>query len=129
MWLVTLYGFLVGTSVLALISVLVLGRRIRRGLRLALLLFLPTWLAVNVVFAYAVHRTAYAIESRDPFCISCHLHEQEFARFHDKESAVALDLAGFHARHGENFACITCHVGEGVGGRARVLYFAAMDVA
>jgi|ERR1051325_9495641 hypothetical protein len=129
MWLVTLYGFLVGTSVLALASVLVLGRSIRRGLRLALLLTLPTWLAVNVVFAYAVHRTAYAIESRDPFCVSCHLHESEFERFHDRQSAVAPDLAGYHSRHGENFTCITCHVGEGIDGRARVLFFAAMDVA
>ncbi len=129
MWLVTLYGFLVGTGVLALLSVVVLGRGLRPGLRLALLLFLPTWLAVNLAFAYAVHRTAYAIESRDPFCISCHLHEGEFARFHDRQSGVAPDLAGYHDRHGENFTCIACHVGEGVGGRARVLFFAAMDVA
>src|SRR5690242_2377080 len=101
MWLVTLYAFLLGTSILALVSAVLLGRRIRRGLRPVLLLFLPAWLAVNVAFAYAVHRTAYAIESHDRFCISCHLHESEFARFHDREPAVAPDLAGYHARHGE----------------------------
>jgi len=129
MWLVTLYGFLVATSVLALVSVAVFGHRIRRGLRLALVLFVPAWLAVNVAFAYAVHRTAYAIESHDAFCISCHLHESEFARFHDRELPVAPDLAGFHARHARDFTCITCHVGEGVNGRTRVLFFAAMDVA
>jgi hypothetical protein len=32
--------------------------------------------------------------------------------------AAALAAEGSHARHGENFTCITCHVGEGVGGRA-----------
>jgi hypothetical protein len=129
MWLVALYGFLLGTSAVALVSVAVLGRGVRRGLRLGILLFLPTWLAVNVAFAYAVHRTAFAIESRDPFCISCHLHEHEFERFHDRQSSVPPDLTGYHARHADGFTCITCHVGEGVSGRARVLFFAAMDVA
>ena len=128
MWLATLYGFLLGTGVLAVASLVVLGRGIGRGLRLALLVFLPTWLAVNVALTYTVHRTAYAIESHDPFCISCHLHTGEFVRFRDREVPVAPDLAGFHARHAEDFTCITCHVGEGVNGRARVLFFAAMDV-
>ena len=98
MWLVALYGFLLGTSVLALVSVAVLGHSIRRGLRLALLLFLPTWLAVNVAFAYAVHRTAYAIESRDPFCVSCHLHESESDRFHDSGTFYTCHP---RQRHGE----------------------------
>ena len=128
MWLVALYSFLVATAVLALGSLLALGRGLRRGLRAALLLSLPTWVAVNVVFAYAVHRTAYTIESHDPFCVSCHLHERELARFRDEASPVALDLAGYHWRKGKPFTCITCHVGEGVGGRARVLFFAGMDV-
>ena len=129
MWLVTLYAFLAATAVCALVSLVALGRGIRRGLRTGLLVFIPTWLVVNVVFAYAVHRTAYSIESRDPFCVSCHLHQGELTRFHDTQSPVALDLAGYHARHGQAFTCITCHVGEGVGGRARVLFFAGMDVA
>jgi hypothetical protein len=127
-WLVLLYSFLAATGLLALVSLAVLGRGFRRGVRPALLLFLPTWVVVNGVFAYAVHRTAYSIESRDPFCVSCHLHEKELARFHDRESSVALDLAGYHWRHGRQFTCITCHVGEGVGGRSRVLFFAGMDV-
>ena len=129
MWFVTLYGLLLGTGVLALASLVALGGGIRRGVRLSLIVFLPTWLAVNVAFAYAVHRTAYAIESRDPFCVSCHLHEGEFDRFHDRALPVAPDLAGYHGRHDEGFTCITCHVGEGLNGRARVLFFAAMDVA
>jgi hypothetical protein len=128
MWLVVLYSFLVATSVLAALSLAALGRGFRRGLRAALLLFLPTWLTLNLAFAYAVHRTAYTIESRDPFCVSCHLHEKELARFHDHDSPVALDLAGYHRRRGKEFTCITCHVGEGVDGRARVLFFAGMDV-
>src|SRR5438477_10500014 len=128
MWLVVLYVFLAATGLLALVSLAALGRSFRRGLRAALLLFLPTWMAVNGVFAYAVHRTAYTIESHDPFCVSCHLHETELARFRNQESSVALDLAGYHGRHGRQFTCITCHVGEGVGGRARVLFFAGMDV-
>src|SRR5882724_12945599 len=128
MWLVVLYSFLIACALLAFVSFAVFGQGFRRGLRPALLLFLPTWLAVNLGFAYAVHRTAYAIESRDPFCISCHLHEKEFARFRDQESSVALDLAGYHWRHGKQFTCITCHVGEGVAGRAWVLFFAGMDV-
>jgi len=127
-WLVLLYSFLAATGLLALVSLALLGRGFRRGLRPAALLFLPTWLLVNAVFAYAVHRTAYVIESRDPFCISCHLHEKEFAGFRDEQSSVAVDLAGFHWRRGKPFTCITCHVGEGVGGRARVLFFAGMDV-
>src|SRR5262245_6144377 len=129
MSLAALYGLLVGTGVLALLSAIVLARGMRRGLRIALVAFLPAWLAINVVLAYAVHRTAYALESRDPFCISCHLHESEFERFHNGESEFAPDLAGYHARHAEGFTCIACHVGEGVTGRARVLFFAAMDVA
>jgi hypothetical protein len=128
MWLVILYSFLVACGLGAVVSLAVLGRGLRRGLEPALLLFLPTWLAVNLGFAYAVHRTAYTIESRDPFCISCHLHEKELDRFHDRASSVALDLAGYHWRHGKEFTCITCHVGEGVDGRARVLFFAGMDV-
>ncbi len=128
MWIALLYSFLTATALLALVSLALLGGGVRRGLRPGLLLFLPTWLAVNVAFAYAVHRTAYSIESRDPFCISCHLHEAEFGRFRDQASSVALDLAGYHWRHGEQPTCITCHVGEGVGGRTRVLFFAGMDV-
>ena len=127
-WLVVLYAFLAATGALAFASAAVLGRRLRRGVGPALLLFVPVWLAVNAAFAWAVHRTAYGIESRDPFCVSCHLHEEEFARFRDDGSSVALDLAGYHRRHGREFTCITCHVGEGVGGRARVLLFAGMDV-
>lgn len=128
MWLVALYSFLVITALLALASVGLLGIRVRRGLRITLLLFLPVWLVLNVVFAYAVHRTAYTLESHDPFCISCHLHESEFTRFRDQDASVARDLAGYHWRHGKEFTCITCHVGEGVDGRARVLFFAGMDV-
>ena len=128
MWLVTLYAFLAATALVALGSLAFLGRGLRRGLRPALLLLVPTWLVLNAVFAYAIHRTAYTIESHDPFCISCHLHEAEFTRFRDQASSVALDLAGYHWRKGEQFTCITCHVGEGVGGRAHVLFFAGMDV-
>ena len=128
MWLVGLYAFLLGTAVLALLSVVMLGRGIRRGFRTALVFFVPSWLVANVVIAYAVHRTAYTIESHDPFCVSCHLHEKELGRFHDNQLPVAEDLAGYHARHAKAFTCITCHVGEGVGGRARVLFFAGMDV-
>jgi nitrate/TMAO reductase-like tetraheme cytochrome c subunit len=128
MWLVALYSVLVATAVFAVVSLLILGGGFRHGLRAALLLFVPTWLAANIVFAYAIHRTAYSIESRDPFCISCHLHENEFTRFHDEQSSVAPDLANYHARHGKEFTCITCHVGEGVAGRARVLFYAGLDV-
>jgi len=127
-WLVVLYSFLAATALLALASLALLGHGFRRGLRPALLFFVPTWLAVNAVFAYAVHRTAYVIESRDPFCVSCHLHENEFTRFRDRASPLAADLAGFHSRRGKDFTCITCHGGEGVGGRARVLFLAGMDV-
>src|SRR2546428_8566659 len=73
--------------------------------------------------------TAYGIESRDPFGVSCQLHQGELTRFHDAQAPVALDLAGYHARDGQAFTCIACHVGEGVGGRLRVLFFAGMDVA
>jgi len=128
MWLVALYSFLTATALLAVGSLGVLGWGVRRGLRPPLVLFLLTWFALNVVFAYAVHRTAYTIESHDPFCVSCHLHEPEFTRFRDDASPVALDLAGYHWRKGRPFTCITCHVGEGIGGRARVLFFAGVDV-
>ena len=126
--MILLYAFLAVTAALALGSLGVLGARFRRGLGPAVVVFVAGWLAANAVLAYAIHRTAYALESHDPFCVSCHLHEAEFARFRDEASPVALDLAGYHRRHGERFTCIACHVGEGVGGRARVLFFAGMDV-
>ena len=127
MWLVTLYAFLAATAVCVLMSLMALGRGIRGGFRTGLLVFIPAWLVLNVVFAYAVHRTAYSIESRDPFCVSCHLHQGELTRFHDTQSPVALDLAGYHARHGQAFTCIACHVGEGVGGPLHSTYVLLVD--
>jgi hypothetical protein len=127
MWLVALYAFLAATLLLALGSLGVLGARARRPVAASLALFIPLWLVLNGAFAYGVHRTAYTLESHDAFCVSCHLHEEEFQRFHDQASSFALDLAGHHQRHGHEFTCITCHVGEGVAGRARVLFFAGMD--
>jgi nitrate/TMAO reductase-like tetraheme cytochrome c subunit len=127
MWLLALYGFLALTTVTALASLWVLASGLRR-LRIAILVLVPMWVTANLGIAYGVHRTAYALESHDPFCVSCHLHDNEFKRFRDQASSVALNLAGYHWRHGKQFACITCHVGEGIDGRARVLFFAGMDV-
>jgi nitrate/TMAO reductase-like tetraheme cytochrome c subunit len=127
MWLLFLYGFLALTTVAVLASLGVLAVGLLR-LGIAILILLPIWVIVNLGIAYGVHRTAYALESHDSFCVSCHLHENEFKRFRDEASSVALDLAGYHWRHGKQFACITCHVGEGIDGRARVLFFAGMDV-
>jgi hypothetical protein len=37
-------------------------------------------LFIVAVFAYAVHRTAYSIEARDLFCVSCALCRRDHAR-------------------------------------------------
>jgi nitrate/TMAO reductase-like tetraheme cytochrome c subunit len=126
LWRLTLYSFL-------LISVLLLGVSLAlgRGLwppRAALVALVPLWCVANLALAYGVHRTAYTIESHDAFCVSCHLHEAEYDRFHGGRASVSLDLAAFHRRRENGFTCISCHVGEGVRGRAAVLLLAGLDV-
>src|SRR5258708_3814112 len=71
---------LVATGLLALVSLAALGPFAAYSTT-GLLFFIPMWLAVNAVFAYAVHRTAYSsIEVRDPFCVSCALCRRDHAR-------------------------------------------------
>ena len=90
MWLFALYGFLALTTVAVLASLGVLAVGLRR-LGIAILILLPMWVIASFGIAYGVHRIAYALESHDPFCVSCHLHENEFKRFRDEASSVALE--------------------------------------
>src|SRR5207253_1980512 len=65
----------------------------------------PMWLAPTVVFAYAVHRTAYSIEARDPFCVPCALCRREPRC--DRASWRSRPLGG---RHG---SCLWCVIMSG----------------
>lgn len=63
-----------------------------------------------------------AAERHDPFCVSCHLHEEKFTRF---VSAPARDLTAPH--HAKDVRCIDCHGGADLPMRLRVWKVAAID--
>ncbi|RMH32518.1 MAG: hypothetical protein D6690_13585 [Nitrospirae bacterium] len=73
----------------------------------------------------AVDRVVYHFESRDTFCIACHLHERKYKEF-TVPPGQEVSLAARH--HTTNkVRCIDCHKGEGVWERLGVLTIAAWD--
>ena len=64
-----------------------------------------------------------AKERDDRFCISCHLHEEKFARF---RAAAPADLAAAH-RAKKEVRCIDCHGGADPVMRVRVWSVAGVD--
>lgn len=77
---------------------------------------------VPVAFGAALYKK----EQDDRFCVSCHLHDEQFVRFQAKP--VAKDLAGaHHARRSGAVRCIDCHGGADPLMVARVWAVAAFD--
>jgi hypothetical protein len=65
------------------------------------------------------------LESHDPFCAACHT--QPEVDYFERSLAPAADLAATHAAAG--IACIECHSGPGLAGRAESLTLGATDLA
>lgn len=65
------------------------------------------------------------LESNDSFCTSCHT--QPETTYFARSQAPAVDLASVHTT--ENVACIDCHSGEGVVGRAEAIAQGAQNLA
>jgi predicted CXXCH cytochrome family protein len=68
---------------------------------------------------------ALAAKERDNrFCVSCHLHDEKFARL---VAATPTDLAGHHHRKDATVGCIACHGGIEVKHQAMVWAVAGFD--
>lgn len=89
--------------------------------RLAGAALLAAGLCLPVAFGGALYRT----EQDDRFCVSCHLHEEKFARF--QAQPVATDLAGAHRGSRPAVRCIGCHGGADFAMRLRVWAVAGFD--
>ncbi len=62
--------------------------------------------------------TSLALENQDSFCASCHT-EPEVTYYQQSMQTAPVTLAAFHT--GKQTACIDCHSGGGVFGRAKGL--------
>lgn len=69
--------------------------------------------------------SALAMENRDSFCTSCHT-EPEVTYYQQSLQPSAPTLAAFHT--GKQTACIDCHSGGGIFGRAKGLMQGADDL-
>jgi predicted CXXCH cytochrome family protein len=69
--------------------------------------------------------SALAMENQDSFCASCHT-EPEVTYYQQSLQPSAPTLAAFHT--GKQTACIDCHSGGGVFGRAKGLIQGADDL-
>jgi predicted CXXCH cytochrome family protein len=91
------------------------------GAWLAGVVGLALGLGLSVVFGGSL----YLKERDDRFCVSCHLHEEKFARFQARPSAT--DLAGSHHGSRPPVRCIDCHGGTSMGMMAQVWAVAGLD--
>ncbi len=102
-----------------------LGRRWRWPLFLAL--FIGAVLIPSTAVGVGVH-----MENNDTFCASCHT-EPETTYVSREEivrsgAAAPQDLAMYHAGADHPVACIQCHSGEGLAGRAQALALGGQDL-
>lgn len=65
-----------------------------------------------------------AKERDNRFCVSCHLHDEKFARL---TAVASTDLAGAHHRKDVTVGCIACHGGADLGMRVAVWAVAGFD--
>lgn len=65
-----------------------------------------------------------AKERDNRFCVSCHLHDEKFARL---TSVTSTDLVGVHHRKDATVGCIACHGGADPGMRLTVWALASFD--
>lgn len=69
---------------------------------------------------YAAH-----LEDDNQFCTTCHT-QPETTFFERSQAPVATDLASYHNK--KHQTCITCHSGEGVGGRIAAISLGVRDL-
>ncbi len=79
---------------------------------------------VVVILAISGIGVSLALENQDSFCASCHT-EPEVTYWTQSTQANAPTLAAFHT--GKKTACIDCHSGGGIFGRAKGLQQGAVD--
>jgi nitrate/TMAO reductase-like tetraheme cytochrome c subunit len=91
-----------------------------------LLLVVASIVVVGVLMlGVGVVGSALAMENQDSFCASCHT-EPEVTYYQQSLEPSAATLAAFHAS--KQTACIDCHSGGGIFGRAKGLMQGADDL-
>jgi hypothetical protein len=84
-----------------------------------------TALAVGLGLPFAFGGVLYRAEQNNYFCVSCHLHDEKFARFLGQP--LPTDLAGGHHVSRQAVRCIDCHGGADPAMRVRVWAVAGID--
>lgn len=85
-----------------------------------------TALGLGLVLPLVFGGILYKKEQNNYFCVSCHLHDEKFARFLAQPSAT--DLSGaHHASRSRAVRCIDCHGGADPVMRVRVWVVAGVD--
>jgi Doubled CXXCH motif (Paired_CXXCH_1) len=82
-------------------------------------------LAIALGLPLAFGGVLYKTEQNNYFCVSCHLHDEKFARFLGQPSPT--DLAGAHHVSRQAVRCIDCHGGADPVMRVRVWAVAGVD--
>ena len=82
-------------------------------------------LAVVLGLPFAFGGVLYKTEQNNYLCVSCHLHDEKFARFLGQPSP--MDLAGAHHVSRQAVRCIDCHGGADPVMRVRVWAVAGVD--
>lgn len=95
------------------------------------------WGSLIAIALFAVLTTAAVgvgvhLENNDRFCASCHTEPETTyvnrAEAVRAQTAQPTDLASFHSGASNPVACIDCHSGPGVQGRASALELGATDL-
>ena len=81
-------------------------------------------LALSGGFLGAVGMSRY-MERHDPFCISCHLHQEIYEKFLGPQGRVVTLATLHHTEKG--IKCIDCHGLDGLLGRTQTMLLGARD--
>lgn len=101
------------------------GMRHLQRARPRLALFIFVLVATVGIVSLAGASVARSLEENDAFCASCHTEPE--TTYYDRSLGEPVDLASAHVA--EEVACIDCHSGEGVVGRADAMTLGAKNVA
>ncbi len=93
---------------------------------LKVFLITAAFVVSGFVLAFGSVDILLALENQDVFCAMCHT-EPETTYFRQSTQPIAVALAAFHTQ--KRTACIDCHSGGGIFGRAEGLQQRAHDLA